>query len=110
MNERIKQLAAQLGEPSTWGAERPVGPGFAGSRWSGWSDCQQELRGYNTPLYDTAQLEKFAELIVKECIGIIVKENDGDEYGSGNDWGDGYTAGLNTAKLAIEEHFEIKEN
>jgi hypothetical protein len=68
MNEHIEELAAQLGEPSTWGAERPVGPGFAGSRWSGWSDIQQELRGYNTPLYDTAQLEKFAELIVQDCL------------------------------------------
>ena len=68
MNERIKELTAQLGEPSTWGAERPVGPGFAGSRWSGWSDVQQEIRGYNTPLYDTAQLATFAELIVRECI------------------------------------------
>ena len=56
------------------------------------------------------RLEKFAELIVRECIGLIVKDNDGEEYGTGSDWGDGYTAGLNTAKLAIEEHFEIKEN
>ena len=56
------------------------------------------------------RLEKFAELIVRECIGLIVKENDDEEYGTtGSDWGDGYTAGLNTAKLAIEEHFEIKE-
>jgi len=68
MNERIKELTAQLGEPSTWGRERPIGPGIAGSRWYGWSDHQQERNGYNTPLYDTAQLKKFAELIVAECI------------------------------------------
>ena len=70
MNERIKELASQLGEPSTWGRERQVRPGFAGSRWSGWSDFREELNGYNTPLYDTEQLEKFAELIVRECAGI----------------------------------------
>jgi len=67
MNERIKVLTAQLGEPSTWGRERPIGPGIVGSRWYGWSDHQQERNGYNTPLYDTAQLKKFAELIVEEC-------------------------------------------
>jgi hypothetical protein len=74
MNERIKELTAQLGEPSTWGRDRPIGPGIAGSRWYGWSDHQQERNGYNTPLYDTAQLKKFAELIVAECAGLFVDQ------------------------------------
>jgi len=73
MNERIKELTAQLGEPSTWGKERPIGPGIAGSRWYGWSDHQQERNGYNTPLYDTAQLKKFAELIIRECLTQVDK-------------------------------------
>jgi len=73
MNERIKELTAQLGEPSTWGRERPIGPGIAGSRWYGWSDHQQERNGYNTPLYDTAQLKKFAELIIRECLTQVDK-------------------------------------
>jgi len=73
MNERIKEFTAQLGEPSTWGRERPIGPGIVGSRWYGWSDHQQERNGYNTPLYDTAQLKQFAELIVKECAKVILE-------------------------------------
>jgi hypothetical protein len=98
MNERIKELAAQLGEPSTWGAERPVGPGFAGSRWAGWSDFQQDLQGYNTPLYDMAQLEKFAELIVRECAGIYDKIDNGNLH-----------MGTENYPEALQKHFGIKE-
>jgi hypothetical protein len=49
--------------------------------------------------------EKFAELIIAECIGLIVRENEGEASG---DWGEGYTAGLDTAKLSIEEHFGVE--
>jgi hypothetical protein len=99
MNKRIKELAAQLGEPSTWGAERPVGPGFAGSRWAGWSDFHQDLQGYNTPLYDMAQLEKFAELIVKECAELTLDYKNDDHYNGWLDYRD-----------EIKKHFGIKEN
>ena len=89
MNERIKELTAQLGEPSTWGRERPIGPGIAGSRWYGWSDHQQELLGYNTPLYDTAQLKKFAELIVRECAEVCYGHSNA-AGGIDTDFGYGY--------------------
>ena len=87
MNERLKELAVQ-----------------AGHRYVPSSNSGPLRVEYLTP-----EMEKFAELIVRECIGLIVKENDGEEYGTGSDWGDGYAAGLNTAKLAIEEHFGVKE-
>lgn len=92
MNKRIKELALQTGfAASTLGV---VLEDFNVKTKNG-TDVEEEL-------------VKFADLLIKESIGLIVKENDGDEYGTGDDWGDGYTAGLNTAKLAIEEHFGIK--
>ena len=99
MNERIKELTAQLGEPSTWGRERPIGPGIAGSRWYGWSDHQQERNGYNTPLYDTAQLKKFAELIVEECLYIVEGEDDGSAD----------TKSVRLAMLRMKKHFGVEE-
>jgi hypothetical protein len=92
MNERIKELTAQLGEPSSWGRERPIGPDISGSRWYGWSDHQQELLGYNTPLYDTAQLKKFAELIVRECTNFL-KDTMDDHF----------------AAEQLEEHLGVEE-
>ena len=90
MNERIKELMIQSGMVS---------------------EVVGNPNGLWTTKMSVKTAEKFAEMIVRECVGLIVKENDGEEYGTtGSDWGDGYTAGLNTAKLAIEEHFEIKEN
>jgi hypothetical protein len=53
----------------------------------------------------TFEPEKFAQLIIAECIGLIVKENEGEASG---DWGAGYTAGLDTAKLSIEENFGVE--
>jgi hypothetical protein len=102
MNERIKELASQLGEPSTWGRERQVRPGFAGSRWSGWSDFREELNGYNTPLYDTEQLEKFAELIVRECVKLQYKNV---VVGGVSD----YNRGRRELTEDIQKHFGVEE-
>ena len=101
MNERIKELTAQLGEPSTWGRERPIGPGIAGSRWYGWSDHQQERNGYNTPLYDTAQLKNFAELIVRECVQVCA------DRGAHHDGL--YSAWADDCSERIEKHFGVEE-
>lgn len=82
MNKRIKELARQSGATDEKGAQAATVFCFT----------DQELNG-------------FAELLIKECVRLIDKENDGESL---SDWGAGYTAGLDTAKLAIEEHFGVE--
>jgi hypothetical protein len=72
MNERIRELAEQ----------------------AGWM-MSDEVEGFNI------RLEKFAELIVRECAA-IAKQTDGDEsadYRSGRTW----------ARIEILEHFGVEE-
>ena len=111
MNERIQELIPKLGEPSTWGCERSVEPGFAGSRWSGWADHRNPNVGWGpngctTPLYDEAQLKKFAELIIKECLGDL-KERIALRYqGSDKDRDIGY--GMEIVYWDIVDKFGVE--
>ena len=79
MNERIRELAEQAG-------------------------CNIDGMGYGE-----GNIEKFAELIVRECVSKI-----GDEYKDAlddvmEDWDRGYLGGLSCAIDKIKEHFGVEE-
>jgi len=74
MNNRIKELAEQATEYN-----------------------EQTLTGWLNP-------EKFAELIVRECLGIINKEHD-----EGIDRHGDYQLALYEAYREIKEHFGVEE-
>ena len=86
MNERIKQLAEQAG----------LVPG-------GYANTPEKIMTWREQFDNPGSLEKFAELIVKECIDVATK-----------DWytPDGYGTVSGQAKAVefIKEHFGIKEN
>ena len=54
----------------------------------------------------TKFMEKFAELIVKECAQVIQDKNDIENYL--DSWDHGFVAGLATAIDAIEQHFGVE--
>ena len=60
---------------------------------------QAELNA--TLLFNKDKLEKFAELIVRECIQSIQNES----MDSGDEWEDG----LQIAEGAVREHFGVEE-
>lgn len=51
------------------------------------------------------KLEKFTELIIKECTIEIQKQGDGENLDS---WDRGYHSGLNSAIEAIKKHFGVE--
>ncbi len=87
MNERIKQLAEQAGGNPNYKA----------------------FRGYFLPpppdYIDpaTVNLEKFAELIVKECVSIVAKRKD-----QAIDDGWNVDEAMTMAEIDLEEHFGVK--
>ncbi len=84
MNERIKQLAEQVGIEFTYDPTETPMRAFA----EYWED----------------ELSKFAELIVKECL--IIAQIDENQFNSS-----GYTnqaEGSFSVGLAIKEHFGVK--
>ena len=92
MNERIKELE-KLAYVTT---EKQV-------RKGGW-DNDREPYEYKTVVETTFSLEKFAELIVKECLGIINKEHD-----EGIDRHGDYQLALYEAYREIKQHFGVEE-
>ena len=82
MNERMKELAKQLGYNVNY---KP-------------SDDETD-REYQVVSNDFA--EKFAELIVRECIKLIEESTEDDEYWS-------RVTGAESI-MAIEEHFGVEE-
>ena len=76
MNERIRELAEQCYETG------PIGK-------DGW------------PEYSKFNEEKFAELIVRECI----QEIENKSMNSNDEW----EYGLRMAQAAIQEHFGVEE-
>ena len=84
MNERIRELAEQAG-----------------------STHKQSLGVYQ---FYTDELEKFAELIVKECIQTL-RDNTPvvDEHDSVEDWDRGYIRGMVDCEHHIKEHFGVEE-
>ena len=84
MNERIKALAEQAGM-----TDDKFGMYFA-------KDKHED---------DGVDLEKFAELIVKECAAII---NDIPASPQGS-WSDGYYEGCIDSAKQIKQHFGVEE-
>ena len=79
MNERIKQLAEQCGFKS------------------------------NPDIYDRNQsfdIEKFAELIVRECARLCEHESNDDEY---DQYDMGQSVKAESIKTAIKKHFGVEE-
>lgn len=85
MNERIRELAEQ----AEWRfADRATG---------------------NFSEYDR-RLEKFAELIVKECVRSLSDNTPVlDEYESQEDWDRGYGQAMRDCVHYIQEHFGVEE-
>ena len=85
MNERIKKLAEQAGIPSLW----TVGTDKQGN-----------------PI-----LEKFAELIVKECISIVDEQkeclHEEQQYWHDRDYG--YALAVYDASKGIKQFFGVEE-
>ncbi len=54
-------------------------------------------------------LEKFAELIVRECIKTIEYRAPGQMGKEGEGWTNGYDDGLKTGAWLLKEHFGVKE-
>ena len=76
MNERIKQLSIEAGFPE-------------------WSNHAIEF-----------ELEKFAELIVKECARLCEHESNDDEY---DQYDMGQSVKAESIKTAIKQHFGVEE-
>ena len=85
MNEKIKQLALD-----------------AGIGFTLWDDSGREMIDNYTP---EEYLEKFAELIVRECLSQVDKIRDGLEADSE----DQQALGADWAGLAIARHFGVEE-
>ena len=69
--------------------------------------CHKNL-GMPTPAeWNDKLFEKFAELIVRECINEINSVTTGDH--GRDDWDHGYDAGLSQASETIKEHFGVQE-
>ena len=85
MNERIKKLAEQAGIPSLW----TVGTDKQGN-----------------PI-----LEKFAELLIKECISIVEEQkeclHEEQQYWHDRDYG--YEMAVNDASKGIKQFFGVEE-
>jgi hypothetical protein len=54
-------------------------------------------------------LEKFAELIVRECIKTIEYRAPGQMGKEGEGWTNGYDDGLKTGAWLLKEHFGVEE-
>ena len=53
--------------------------------------------------------EKFAELIIQECVNTIQNRAPGQLGKAGDGWTNGYDDGLKTGAFLIKQHFGIKE-
>ena len=89
MNERIKELAEQANIEFTYDVTETPTRAFA--------ECWED------------ELEKFAELIVRECIKTIEYRAPGQMGKEGEGWTNGYDDGLKTGAWLLKEHFRIKE-
>jgi hypothetical protein len=103
MNERIKELANRLGPVATignWGRVE-------------WADNVYPQLG--DKMYASIDLEKFAELIVKECDYLIqqqvsLKYKDGwEQCGLSDDWAGGHYGASILSRTVIKQHFGVEE-
>jgi hypothetical protein len=61
------------------------------------------------PINSIAFMEKFAELIVRECIKTIEYRAPGQMGKEGEGWTNGYDDGLKTGAWLLKEHFGVEE-
>ena len=89
MNERIRELAEQAGVTTN------LDTGYFEKDPNKWVDYFSE---------------KFAELIVRECVQTL-RDNTPviDEYDSVEDWDRGYIRAMVDCEHHIQEHFGVKE-
>jgi hypothetical protein len=79
MNERIREILTQCQQESIDGPEYPH-----------WTD-----------------FEKFAELIVRECLS--VSEDVANADGGNGPWFDGYICGVEEVTRRVKQHFGVEE-
>ena len=87
MNERIKELGRTAGFAF-------IEDGVYGDRWYS-SKC-----GMNA-----SEFEKFAELIVRECIKLCEHESNDDEY---DQYDMGMSVKAENIKISIRQHFGVE--
>jgi hypothetical protein len=83
MNKRIEELAEQ----------------------AGFENGHQDRYGNSL----SQELEKFAQLIVRECIKTIEYRAPGQMGEEGEGWFNGYDDGLKTGAWLLKEHFGVEE-
>ena len=93
MNERIKELFKR-----------------AGGKSSGRNLASNPVQVVETHELWDDHIEKFAELIVRECIQTL-RDNTPvvDEHDSVEDWDRGYIRGMVDCEHHIKEHFGVEE-
>ena len=89
MNERIKQLAEQAHSYACEYARRPD---------------YNPHNPYNEGMYKERYVSKFAELIVRECVGIVSKRKNQAIDDSWN-----VDEAMSMAEMDLEEHFGVEE-
>ena len=89
MNERIKTLIKESGGHNIAYEGRPGSYSYA---------------------FTDNSMEKFAELIVREMLGLLEQySRDSFPEDIMDDFDKGYQAGLSTAQEAVKKHFGVKE-
>ena len=89
MNQRFKELEKQAWE-------------FVDKTWN-WADA-------NNPSKATLFKTKFAELIVRECICIVINgKYDEEKFDPTDDFHRGHNRALDFAEEGINNHFGVKE-
>lgn len=89
MNEPIKELAEK-----------------AGINFGCSATCSATLDGNDIARFvTTSDMEKFAKLIIRECIDQIINQDDEESM---DDWDRGYVTGLRSAVAVISEHFGVE--
>ena len=87
MNKKFKELSIQAQEEVRAGLKDP-------SRLQNW-------------FMDELVQEKFAELIVRECIDVVEQRQ--EDFDSHNEYGRGFKSGIGAAGRTIKTQFDIKE-
>ena len=95
MNERIKELSKQAGDYVNETYTGPVRSKTPGKIW------EDGHIGWHTQFN-----QKFAELIVKECVKFCEHESNDDEH---DEYDMGMWVKAESIKTAIKEHFGVEE-
>jgi hypothetical protein len=91
MNERIKELAEQ-----------------AGLNYHNWITNESNINDGDFKYPRLEDYEKFAELIVKECIRCCEGNSEYKNH-TDTEWGKGLASGIGLCKEAMKTHFGVGE-